>query len=61
MNHSNFLVWIILILIVGGSVAWLLQEVPGIIKAKYFNRHKRATIKKFEQKIKTGMYYRPKK
>jgi hypothetical protein len=61
MNNSNILGWVVLLMIVGGSAGWLLQEVPKIIKAKYFNKNTRNTIRKYEQEIKTGMYYHPKK
>jgi hypothetical protein len=51
MTHENVLGWIILVMIVGGSLGWLLQEVPNIIK-KFTKKSKPY------QYIKTGMYYK---
>jgi lipopolysaccharide export system protein LptC len=51
MTHENVLGWIILVMIVGGSLGWLLQEVPSLIKKLIKN-------KRTHQYIKTGMYYK---
>ena len=51
MTNQPILGWIITTLIVVGAAGWLLQEVPSILKKKFFN-------KKNSQYIKVGMYYK---
>lgn len=51
MTNQPILGWIITSLVVIGAAGWLFQEVPTLLKKKFFS-------KKNYQHIKVGMYYK---
>ncbi len=56
MTNMNALAIVIFAFIIIGSIGWLFQEVPSLLKKKFFNK----AIKKNNQPtIKVGMYYKP--
>ncbi len=54
MTHLNFLAAVILFFIITGSIGWLGQEIPALLKKKFFSKKVNKS-----QKIVVGMYYKP--
>lgn len=55
MTNMNALAAVVFVFIMVGSIGWLLQEVPSLLKKKFFNK----PLENNQPTIKVGMYYKP--